>query len=112
MGAAQEVNRKPVKRHWKARLKVWTPEIQDALRAKKQAFFEWKQNNKPNQKDNSLVINKKLTTGHLRKLCRMNPGRFGPIPVRSGRFGPSRFGPISGVSRFGPVGAGRFGPIS
>ena len=38
---------------------------------------------------------------------RMNPGRFGPIPVRSGRFGP-----ISGVSRFGPVGAGRFGPIS
>ena len=41
-----------------------------------------------------------------------NPGRFGPIPVRSGRFGPGPFGPISGVSRFGPVGAGRFGPIS
>ena len=41
-----------------------------------------------------------------------NPGRFGPIPVRSGRFGPGRFGPISGVNRFGPVGAGRFGPIS
>ena len=41
-----------------------------------------------------------------------NPGRFGPIPVRSGRFGPGRFGPFSGVSRFGPVGAGRFGPIS
>ena len=34
----------------------------------------------------------------------LNPGRFGPNPVRSGRFGP-----ISGVSRFGPVGAGRFG---
>ena len=30
-----------------------------------------------------------------------NPGRFGPIPVRSGR-----------LSRFGPVGAGRFGPVS
>ena len=29
-----------------------------------------------------------------------------------GRFGPGRFGPISGVSRFGPIGAGRFGPIS
>ena len=42
----------------------------------------------------------------------MNPGRFGPIPVRSGRFGPGRFGPISGVSCFGTVGAGRFGPIS
>ena len=53
-----------------------------------------------------------------------NPGRFGPIPVRSGRFGPisgesrfgpvgaGRFGPISGMSHFGPVGAGRFGPIS
>ena len=41
-----------------------------------------------------------------------NPGRFGPIPVRSGRFGPGRFGPISEVSRFGLVGAGRFGPIS
>ena len=36
-----------------------------------------------------------------------NPGRFGPIPVRSGRFGP-----ISGVSRFGPAWAGRFGPVS
>ena len=35
------------------------------------------------------------------------PGRFGPIPVR-----PGRFGPISEVSRFGPVGEGRFGPIS
>ena len=42
----------------------------------------------------------------------MNPGRFGPIPVRSGRFGPGRFGPISGVSRFGPTGAGRFGLVS
>ena len=35
-----------------------------------------------------------------------NPGRFVPILVRSGRFGP-----ISGVSRFGPVRAGRFGRI-
>ena len=42
----------------------------------------------------------------------VNPGRFGPIPVRSGRFGPGRFGPISGVSCFGPVGAGGFGLIS
>ena len=43
---------------------------------------------------------------------RQNPGRFGPIPVRSGRFGPGRFGPIFGMSRFGPDEAGRFGPIS
>ena len=46
------------------------------------------------------------------RLFPVNPGRFGPIPVRPGRFGPGRFGPISEVSRFGPVGAGRFGPIS
>ena len=45
-------------------------------------------------------------------LSGLNPGRFGPVPVRSGRFRPGRFGPISGVSRFCPVGAGHFGPIS
>ena len=51
----------------------------------------------------------------LDKLCQWtikNPGRFGPIPVRSGHFGQGRFGPISGVGRFSPVEAGRFGPIS
>ena len=42
----------------------------------------------------------------------MNPGCFGPIPVRSGCFCPGRFGPNSEVSRFGPVGAGRFGLVS
>ena len=36
-----------------------------------------------------------------------NPGGFCPIPVRSGRFGP-----ICGVSHFGPTGEGRFGPVS
>ena len=40
-----------------------------------------------------------------------NLGRFGPIPVRSGRFGPGRFGLISEVSLFGPIGAGHYGPI-
>ena len=38
-----------------------------------------------------------------------NPGRFGPVPVRSGRFCPN-----SRVSRFGPIGVskvGGFGPI-
>ena len=33
-------------------------------------------------------------------------------PHSSGRFGPGRFGPISGVSRFGPIRVGRFGPVS
>ena len=37
---------------------------------------------------------------------------FGPIPFQSGHFGLGRFGPISGVNRFGTVAVGRFGPIS
>ena len=32
-----------------------------------------------------------------------NPGRFGPIPIRSGRFVPGRFSPISRVGHFGPI---------
>ena len=39
------------------------------------------------------------------------PGRFGPIPFRSGRFGLGRFGPILEVGRFGPILVGRFGPL-
>ena len=42
----------------------------------------------------------------------MNPGHFGPIPLQSDCFGPSRFGPISWASPFGPFGMGRFRPIS
>ena len=41
-----------------------------------------------------------------------NPGRFCPIPVRSGRFGLGLFGPILRVNRFGPISmVGHFGPI-
>ena len=39
------------------------------------------------------------------------PGRFGPIPFRSGRFGPGRFGPILNVGRYGHIMVGRFGPL-
>ena len=60
------------------------------------------------EEQSSKMINMKSSALYTTK----NPGRFGPIPVRSGRFDPGRFGPISGVSRFGPVGAGHFGPIS
>ena len=56
--------------------------------------------------------NSKDASRYLSLCCSLDPGRFGPIPVRSGRFGPGRFGPISGVSRFGPTGAGRFGLVS
>ena len=53
-----------------------------------------------------------LTAATWVSLVFMNPGRFGPIPVWSGRFGPGHFGPISGMSRFAPTGAGHFGPVS
>ena len=43
-------------------------------------------------------------TGRLGPIPVRTPGRFGPIPFRSGRFGP-----ISGMGRFGPTLAGRFG---
>ena len=49
--------------------------------------------------------------GSFRSYSRSDPGSFGPIPFRSGRFGMGRFGPISRVGRFGPILAGRFGPL-
>ena len=50
---------------------MWTQEIKEALSSKKKAFWEWKQNNRPNYDGNVFVTNKKLTTRYLRKLCRM-----------------------------------------
>ena len=47
----------------------------------------------------------KLVTDRFGPIPVRTPGRFGPIPFRSGRFGP-----ISGVSRFGPILVGHFGP--
>ena len=69
--AVNEVKPKTVKRHRKARLKVWTPEIKSAINAKKMAFWEWKQHSRPNQEGNIYMLNKKLATRHLRRLCRV-----------------------------------------
>ena len=69
--AVNEVKPKAVKRHRKARLKVWTPEIKSAINAKKKAFWEWKQHSRPNQEGNIYMLNKKLATRHLRRLCRV-----------------------------------------
>ena len=52
-----------------------------------------------------------MVTGRFGPIPVRTPGHFGPIPFRSGRFGLGRFGPISGVGRFGPTLAGRFGPL-
>ena len=73
--ATDEVRSKPVKRHRKARLNVWTAEIGLSVSAKKKAFWEWKQNNRPDQSDNVFVVNKKTATKRLRKLCRVESAK-------------------------------------
>ena len=73
--ATDEVRPKPVKRHRKARLNVWTAEIGLAVSANKKAFWELKQNNRPDQSDNEYVVNKKTTTKRLRKLCRVESAK-------------------------------------
>ena len=53
-----------------------------------------------------------LVTGPFCPIPILILGQVGPIPFRSGRFGLGRFGPISGVGRFGRILAGRFGPLN
>ena len=55
-----------MKRHKKARLNV---------SAKMKAFWEWKQNNRPDQSDNVFVVKRKTSTKRLRKLCRVSKDR-------------------------------------
>ena len=59
----------------KPKLRVWSPEIQQAVREKKKAFWEWKLGDRPKTKENWLVINRKTTTSNLRKLCRIESAR-------------------------------------
>ena len=47
-----------------------------------------------------------IGNGSFRSYSSSDPGLFRP-----GRFGLGRFGPISGVARFGPILAGLFGPL-
>ena len=42
---------------------------------KKKAFWEWKLGERPKTKENWLVINRKITTSNLRKLCRIESAR-------------------------------------
>ena len=60
-----------VRRHRMARLKNYSPAIKQAIREKKEAFWQWKRGNRPTASGDVLVANKKLTTSHLRKLCRI-----------------------------------------
>ena len=59
----------------KTRPNVWTSDIGLAVSAKKKAFWEWKQNKRPDQSDNVFVVYKKTTTKHLRKLCRVGSAK-------------------------------------
>ena len=60
----------------KAKLRTWTPEIQQAVKDnKKRAFKQWNNGNRPEDSSNPLVVSKKLTTIHLRRLCRVESAR-------------------------------------
>ena len=56
------------RRQRKAKLSTWTPEIQQAVKSKKEAFYKWKKESRPGNPLNTLMINQKLTTSYLRKL--------------------------------------------
>ena len=58
------------KRRRKAKLAVWSSDVQKAVREKKEAFWKWKQGNRPIEADHHLLINKKLATSNLRRICR------------------------------------------
>lgn len=59
----------------KPKLKVMNEEINKAIKAKKQSYCIWKWNGRPEDPQNELVVNKKLTTQQLRKICRMEISR-------------------------------------
>ena len=63
------------KRRRKAKLAVWSSDVQKAVREKKEAFWKWKQCNRPIEADHYLLINKKLATSNLRKICRFETAR-------------------------------------
>ncbi|CAG2210036.1 unnamed protein product [Mytilus edulis] len=53
------------------KLQVMTPEIRQAITDKKNAYYDWKQNNRPNDPNNQWLQKKKVTTCNLRKECRL-----------------------------------------
>ncbi|MCG7879544.1 MAG: reverse transcriptase family protein [Candidatus Thiodiazotropha taylori] len=53
-----------------SKLKVWTPEIQEAVNAKKKAFHTWKQAGRPDSTTDQTLLQKKYTTSALRQAIR------------------------------------------
>ena len=70
--AARSQGPQQQQRQRKAKLVTWTPEIKQAVRNKKKAFYEWKKTNRPDNPQNTWLINIKLTASYLRKLCRID----------------------------------------
>ena len=67
----------PVKKKGrKAKLKVWSQEIQSAVKAKKEAFWHWKVGGRPRDSDHPLLINKTLSGVALRKECRLEAAKI------------------------------------
>ena len=68
-GAAQNLAPKKVKRHQKAKLKVYGPEIKQAIKVKKEAFWQWKEGIRSVDRDNTLVprTTYRIETAHERE---------------------------------------------
>ena len=72
---AQDLQPTRPKAKRRPKLAVWISDIKQAIRDKKKAFWYWKKENLPTEKENELVICKKLITQNLRKMCRMESAR-------------------------------------
>ena len=60
---------RPKKKRRKEKLKIWSTEVQNAVKAKKEAFWQWKEGGRPNEKEHHLLISKTLASANLRKIC-------------------------------------------
>ena len=59
------------KKQRKPKFRVMTPTIQSAIREKKQAFYNWKENGKSNDPTNAHLLEKKSKTVELRRQIRI-----------------------------------------
>ncbi|VDI53576.1 Hypothetical predicted protein [Mytilus galloprovincialis] len=68
--ATNEIAQKPKTRKNKPKLKVMSDEILKAIRNKKSAFYYWKAKGRPTDSLDPFLLEKKITTQELRKICR------------------------------------------
>ncbi|CAG2216627.1 unnamed protein product [Mytilus edulis] len=69
--ATNEIAQKPKTRKNKPKLKVMSDEILKAIRNKKSAFYYWKAKGRPTDSLDPFLLEKKITTQELRKICRL-----------------------------------------